>query len=85
MAISQQNRPIQVATPLGEDKLLFYRMRGTEKLGELFTLGCVAFHICRLRRRSACSTTGLIDVCVSEYPSPCYRRILILLLVWRVG
>ena len=36
MAISQQNRPIQVATPLGEDKLLFYRMHGTEKLCELF-------------------------------------------------
>ncbi len=36
MAISQQNRPIQVATPLGEDVLLFYRMQGIEKLGELF-------------------------------------------------
>ncbi|PZN84776.1 MAG: type VI secretion system tip protein VgrG, partial [Candidatus Methylumidiphilus alinenensis] len=36
MAISQKNRSIQLATPLGEDVLLFYRMRGTEKLGELF-------------------------------------------------
>ena len=36
MAISQQNRPIKIATPLGEDKLLFYRMHGTEKLCELF-------------------------------------------------
>ena len=36
MAATKKNRPIQVATPLGEDVLLFYRMHGTEKLGELF-------------------------------------------------
>ena len=36
MPISQKNRPIQVATPLGEDVLLFYRMRGTERLGGPF-------------------------------------------------
>ena len=36
MSISQKNRPIQVATPLGEDVLLFYRMQGTERLSELF-------------------------------------------------
>ncbi len=36
MAISQKNRSIQIATPLGEDVLLFYQMHGTEKLGELF-------------------------------------------------
>jgi type VI secretion system secreted protein VgrG len=36
MSISQKGRPIQVATPLGEDVLLFYRMQGSEKLGALF-------------------------------------------------
>jgi type VI secretion system secreted protein VgrG len=36
MAISQKNRPIQVATPLGDDILLFFRMQGIEKLGDLF-------------------------------------------------
>ncbi|PZN84133.1 MAG: type VI secretion system tip protein VgrG [Candidatus Methylumidiphilus alinenensis] len=36
MAISQKNRPVRVSSPLGEDVLLFYRMHGTEKLGELF-------------------------------------------------
>jgi type VI secretion system secreted protein VgrG len=36
MPISQKNRPVQVFTPLGEDVLLFYRMHGKEKLGELF-------------------------------------------------
>ncbi len=36
MPISQKNRPIQIATPLGEDVLLFYRMQGSEKLGALF-------------------------------------------------
>ena len=36
MPISQKNRPIQVSTPLGEDVLLFYRMRGTERLSEPF-------------------------------------------------
>lgn len=33
---TQRNRPIQVATPLGDDTLLFYRMNGYERLGELF-------------------------------------------------
>lgn len=36
MPITQQNRPIRIATPLGEDVLLFYQMDGTEKLDELF-------------------------------------------------
>lgn len=36
MQITQKNRPIQITTPLGEDVLLFYRMHGTERLGELF-------------------------------------------------
>jgi len=36
MAATQKNRRIQVATPLGEDVLLFYRMNGVERLGELF-------------------------------------------------
>lgn len=36
MPATQRNRPIQVATPLGDDALLFYRMEGTERLGELF-------------------------------------------------
>jgi type VI secretion system secreted protein VgrG len=36
MAATQRNRPIQIATPLGDDVLLFYRMNGFERLGELF-------------------------------------------------
>ncbi len=36
MTATQKNRPIQIATPLGEDVLLFYRMNGHERLGELF-------------------------------------------------
>ena len=36
MPISQKNRPVRVSTPLGEDALLFHRMRGTETLGQLF-------------------------------------------------
>jgi type VI secretion system secreted protein VgrG len=36
MPISQKNRPVQIATPLGEDVLLFYRMSGRERLGGLF-------------------------------------------------
>lgn len=35
-AATQKNRPIRIATPLGEDVLLFYRMNGSERLGELF-------------------------------------------------
>jgi len=36
MAITQKNRQIQIGTPLGDDVLLFYRMNGSERLGELF-------------------------------------------------
>ncbi|MGR8931671.1 MAG: type VI secretion system Vgr family protein [Gammaproteobacteria bacterium] len=33
---TQKNRDIQIATPLGEDVLLFYRMTGREHLSQLF-------------------------------------------------
>lgn len=33
---TQKNREIQIATPLGEDVLLFYRMAGQEHLSQLF-------------------------------------------------
>ena len=33
---TQANRRVAVTTPLGEDKLLFYRMSGQEQLGRLF-------------------------------------------------
>ena len=36
MALTQKNRPFQIATPLGDDVLLFYRMHGSESLGSLF-------------------------------------------------
>jgi len=36
MAVTQKNRPLQIATPLGDDVLLFYRMNGSEHLGALF-------------------------------------------------
>jgi len=36
MDITQSQRSIQIATPLGKDKLLFYRMTGSERLGALF-------------------------------------------------
>lgn len=36
MTTTQQNRPVKIATPLGDDVLLFYRMNGVERLGELF-------------------------------------------------
>ncbi len=36
MALTQKNRQFQVATPLGDDVLLFYRMHGSEHLGSLF-------------------------------------------------
>lgn len=33
---TQKNRPIQIATPLGEDTLLFYRMNANETVSQLF-------------------------------------------------
>lgn len=36
MPAQQKNREIAVSGPLGDDALLFHRMRGTEKLGYLF-------------------------------------------------
>lgn len=36
MAATQKNRPIKIATPLGEDVLLFYRMQGSESLSAPF-------------------------------------------------
>jgi type VI secretion system secreted protein VgrG len=36
MTATQKNRPIQIATPLGDDVLLFYRMSGHEQLSQLF-------------------------------------------------
>ena len=32
----QANRPVRIATPLGEDVLLFHKMTGREELGRLF-------------------------------------------------
>jgi type VI secretion system secreted protein VgrG len=36
MPVTQENRKIQVVTPLGEDELLFYQMHGRESLNEPF-------------------------------------------------
>lgn len=36
MAATQKNRPIKIATPLGKDILLFYRMTGSDRLSDLF-------------------------------------------------
>lgn len=36
MVVTQKHRSIQVFAPLGEDKLLFYRMHANERLGTLF-------------------------------------------------
>ncbi len=36
MPVTQENRPIQITSPLGDDVLLFYRMHGVERLSELF-------------------------------------------------
>ncbi len=36
MPVTQQNRAIQITTPLGADTLLLYRMNGVERLSELF-------------------------------------------------
>ena len=37
MALTQQDRPIQIDTPLGEDKLLVYSFAGREAISELFS------------------------------------------------
>ncbi|MGD9187916.1 MAG: type VI secretion system tip protein VgrG, partial [Desulfobacteraceae bacterium] len=36
MAEIQEARPVEIATPLGDDVLLFYRMTATEELGRMF-------------------------------------------------
>lgn len=36
MAATQKNRSVQIATPLGDDALLFYRMSGSAQLSQLF-------------------------------------------------